>query len=88
MKQKIYLYAGYYELYITDKTLDAPYVLLSTHRTVRGAERAAVKLDVQIHYAEHLVPEEIEDVLSEDASWETANVQDTRFAINLWPAWC
>lgn len=42
--RKIYLYAGYLELYITDKPMDKPYVLLSTYRNVKSAERAAEKL--------------------------------------------
>lgn len=45
MTRKIYLYAGYYELYITDKQLNRSYTLISTHRTVANAERAAEKFD-------------------------------------------
>lgn len=43
MKQKIYLYAGYYEMFITDVPMPKPYSLISTHYTVEAAEKRAEK---------------------------------------------
>ena len=40
---KIYLYAGYYEMFITDRPLGSPYVLISWHKSVEAAEKRAQK---------------------------------------------
>lgn len=45
MARKYYLYAGYYELWITDKVLRRPLTLISTHRSFRTAYEAAWKFD-------------------------------------------
>ena len=42
-RQKIYLYAGDYEMFITDRPLGKPYVLISWHYSVAAAIRAAEK---------------------------------------------
>lgn len=42
-RTKIYLYAGYYEMFITDKPLDKPYSLISWHWSVDAAIRRAEK---------------------------------------------
>lgn len=88
-KKKIYLYAGYYELYVTNSPMPAPYVLLSTHRAVSGARREAERRDVNVHYAEDLVPEDIEEAcylnnvlgLDPHPIWDTAVIDGVRFAI-------
>ena len=41
MKRTFYLYAGYYELLITDRRLGRPFLLLSTHRQFNTALKAA-----------------------------------------------
>ena len=43
MRTKIYLYAGYYEMFITDRKMPAPYSLISQHYSVDAAEKAAIK---------------------------------------------
>lgn len=44
-----YLYAGYYELWISPKKLGAPLVLISSHRTQKKAQRAAERYDDWAH---------------------------------------
>lgn len=46
--RKIYVYAGYYELFITDKELPKPYVWLSTHDEVWEAEDWAFDEDPDV----------------------------------------
>ena len=41
MKRKFFLYAGFYEMLITDRRLRRPYSLVSTHRSLEAAEAAA-----------------------------------------------
>lgn len=42
---KYYLYAGYYEFWISTKKLGAPLTLISWHRSIDAAERRAEKED-------------------------------------------
>ena len=42
---KYYLYAGYYEFWISTKELCAPLTLMSWHRSIQAAERRAEKED-------------------------------------------
>ena len=42
---KYYLYAGYYEFWISTKELCAPLTLISWHRSIEAAERMAEKED-------------------------------------------
>jgi len=66
--KKIYLYAGYYELYITDKEMPKPYTLISWHKSVENAMKAAERFDdyASVIYAEHLFPEEYRLLMGED----------------------
>ena len=43
MRKRIYLYVGYYEMFITDVPMPKPYTLISRHWSVEAAERAAEK---------------------------------------------
>lgn len=52
--KKFYVYAGYWEVYISTQQLPAPYVLQSTHRKIECALRAAEKYDVHIIYCENV----------------------------------
>lgn len=45
MKRKFFLYAGFYEMLITDRRLRRPYSLVSTHRSLEAAEEAARRND-------------------------------------------
>lgn len=49
---KFYVYAGYYEVYVSAKLMPAPYMLQSTHRKIERALEAAEKFDVTINYCE------------------------------------
>lgn len=49
--QWIYLYAGYYELWISDKVLTKPLTLISRHKTIEAAERAAERFDSDAYLA-------------------------------------
>lgn len=45
MRKKYYLYAGYYELWISDRILRRPFILLSTHFSFDAAYDAAERYD-------------------------------------------
>lgn len=45
MKKKYYLFAGYYELWITDRVLRRPLLLISTHFSFEKAFQAAERYD-------------------------------------------
>jgi len=55
----IYLFAGYYELIITDKLLPAPYILISRHKSVSNAEIAGERFDPDawVNYDEDIISE-------------------------------
>lgn len=67
MKRKFYLYAGYYELYITDRRLSRPYLLVSTHRRFDTAKKAAVHYDPDAHiiYDNSVKEQYIDDFIQE-----------------------
>ena len=52
--KKFYVYAGYWEVYISTQPLPAPYVLQSTHRKIERALETAEKFDVSIIYCENV----------------------------------
>lgn len=52
MKKKFYVYAGYYEVYVSAQPMPEPYILQSTHRKIERALEAAEKFDVTINYCE------------------------------------
>lgn len=43
--KKYYLYAGYYELWISDRVLGAPLTLISWHKSLENAANAAERYD-------------------------------------------
>lgn len=45
MKTRYYLYAGYYELWISPKRLGAPLTPISWHKSLEAAEKAAERYD-------------------------------------------
>ena len=86
-RQKIYLYAGYYEMYITDTPLKAPYSLISWHYSVDAAWRAAERAhpDDNYFFKTNLFPEDL-DFVREDFAWHgkempTADIQGQNFYI-------
>ena len=64
-RKKIYLYAGYYEMFITDTPLGKPYSLISWHYSVENAEKNAKRLhpDDNYYFKTNLFPEDLEFVL-------------------------
>jgi len=86
-RKKYYLYAGYYEMYITDVPLDKPYSLISWHYSVEAAWRRAEKEhpDDPYFFKTDIFPEELQYVL-EGYTWdekeiEIANIQGNDFYI-------
>ena len=71
MKRTFYLYAGYYELYITDRRLSRPYLLVSTHRRFDTAKKAAVHYDPDVHiiYDNSVKEEYINDFIKENGPY-------------------
>lgn len=48
-KKTYYVYAGYYELIISDKQLEKPYIFLSWHKSLKNAVFAATKYDSEVN---------------------------------------
>ena len=67
MKQKIYLYAGYYEMFITDVPMPKNYTLLSWHWSVEAAARNAERLHPgdNYYYKVDLYPDDFHWVLEQ-----------------------
>ncbi len=49
MKKSYFLYAGYHELWISPKQLGSPLLLISRHRTLENARKAAERYDDWAH---------------------------------------
>ena len=88
MKQKkIYLYAGYYEMFITDVPMPLPYTLISWHKSVEAAERNAERLHPgdNYYFKVTLFPDDLkwvlEDVIDELGSVPTSVINGEEFYI-------
>ena len=73
MKPKFYVYAGYYELYVSAKPMDMPgYFFQSWHRKIERAIEKAESFDDTVHYCENVreyLPQWLKDVLDENNSY-------------------
>lgn len=80
MSKSYFVYAGYYELLITDKTLSRPYTLLSAHRTLGKAITTAERYDAdaQIIYDRDLREEVVEHFI-ETCPWIALNEPEEEF---------
>ena len=70
--RKFYVYAGYYELYISTKPMPAPYVLQRTCRTIENAIKYADSFGDNIVYCDNVkydLPDYIYDAL-QDSDYE------------------
>lgn len=70
--KKFYVYAGYYELYISTKPMPAPYVLQRTCRTIENAIKYADSFGDNIVYCDNVkydLPDYIYDAL-QDSDYE------------------
>ncbi len=56
-RKTFYLYAGYYELFLSDRPLRCPLTLQSKHKSIGGAVRKAESYDDTIHADERLAPD-------------------------------
>ena len=73
-----YVYAGYYELILTDKKLERPYIFLSRHRSLEKAVFSATKFDSDAYLvfgSEEIRKDYIENIIQcpyifEDEGWE------------------
>lgn len=65
--RKFYLYAGYYELFISNRPLRRPYSFISWHKSLDAVQRAAEKFDpdAHVHYAEQIAPPETDEWIDE-----------------------
>jgi len=86
-RTKIYLYAGYYEMFITDRPLDKPYSLISWHYSVEAAEKRAEREhpDDKYYYKVNLFPDDLHFVLEEcidrEGAVPTSTIQGDEFYI-------
>jgi hypothetical protein len=66
-RNKIYLYAGYYEMFITDRPMPKNYTLLSWHWSVEAAARNAERLHPgdNYYYKVDLYPDDFHYVLEQ-----------------------
>lgn len=84
-KQKIYLYAGYYEMFITDRPLGKPYSLISWHYSVEAAMRNAEKLHQgdPYYFKTNLFPDDyhyvLEDAIDREGSVPTFTIEGDEF---------
>lgn len=77
-KKRYFLYAGYYELIISDKKLDKPYIFLSWHKSLKNTVFAATKYDSEVNLvfgSEEIRKDYIDNVIEcpwiyEDDGWE------------------
>lgn len=60
MDKKYYVYAGYYEAWITDRILRRPLVYLGSHRTLGAAVRHAERLDPEAILFDESIRDEAE----------------------------
>lgn len=87
MSKKIYLYAGYYEMYITDVPMPKPYTLISWHKSVDAAiNRAEKEHPFDPYYLKaDLFPDDrsyiIENVIMEQGGVPTAVINGEVFYI-------
>lgn len=78
MKKNYYVYAGYYELILTDKKLEKPYIFLSMHKSLEKAIFSATKFDSDANLVfgtEEIRKDYIENIIQcpniyEDEGWE------------------
>ena len=86
-RNKIYLYAGYYEMFITDRPLDKPYTLISWHYSVDAAMRRAEKEhpDDPFYFKTNLYPDDyhyvLESYIDEGKAIPTTTIQGDEFYI-------
>ena len=86
-RKKIFLYAGYYEMFISDVRLGEPYSLISCHYTVESAIRAAEKAhpDDAYYFKTNLFPDErhyvLEDYIDSVGSVPTTTIEGNEFYI-------
>jgi hypothetical protein len=77
-KKNYYVYAGYYELILTDKKLEKPYIFLSIHKSLEKAIFSATKYDSEVNFVfgtEEIREYYIENIIQcphifEDEGWE------------------
>ena len=86
-KTKIYLYAGYYEMFITDRKLDKPYSLISWHYSVDAAIKRAMREHPGDYYyfKTNLFPDDyhfiLEDYIDRGMAIPTSTIQGDEFYI-------
>ena len=69
MKKKFYVYAGYYELYISSEPMPAPYMYQAEFETINEAIEYAEEWDDTIQYCENVkddMPTMLYEILQED----------------------
>lgn len=77
-EKNYYVYAGYYELILTDKKLEKPYIFLSMHKSLEKAIFSATKYDSDANFifgTEEIRKDYIENIIQcpniyEDEGWE------------------
>ena len=86
-RNKIYLYAGYYEMFITGRPLGKPYSLISWHYSVEAAEKAARKAHPEdsYYFKVSLYPDDyhyvLEDYIDKGEAIPTATIEGDEFYI-------
>lgn len=77
-EKNYYVYVGYYELILTDKKLEKPYIFLSMHKSLEKAIFSATKYDSDANFVfgtEEIRKDYIENIIQcpniyEDEGWE------------------
>lgn len=86
-RTKIYLYAGYYEMFITDRPLNKPYALISWHYSTDAAVRRAEKEHPgdSYYFKASIFPDDLhfvlEDYIDKGEPIPTSTIQGDEFYI-------
>lgn len=78
MKKKFYVYAGYYENYISTQPMQAPYVLRRTCRTIENAIKYADSFGDTVIYCDNVkddLPNDLYEYL-QDTEYEYFKIKE------------
>lgn len=78
MKKKFYVYAGYYENYISTQPMPAPYVLRRTCRTIENAIKYADSFGDTVIYCDNVkddLPNDLYEYL-QDTEYEYFKIKE------------
>ena len=85
MKKKFYVYAGYWENYISTQPMPAPYVLRRTCRTIENAIKYADSFGDTVIYCDNVkddLPNDLYEYL-QDTEYEYFKIKEEEACVTL-----